>query len=46
MNEKKTNIPLELLLLNDLLCANVIDKDIYDKAAHKIVGSAKDKSAA
>lgn len=36
MNEKKTNISLELLLLNDLLRNKVIDKEIYDKAVAKI----------
>lgn len=36
MNEKKTNISLELLLLNDLLRTKAIDKDIYEKAAQKI----------
>lgn len=33
---EKTNISLELLLLNDLLRTNVIDKEIYDKATQKI----------
>lgn len=37
MNEQKTNISLELLLLNDLLRTNVIDKSIYDKAAQSIL---------
>ena len=32
----KTNVSLELLLLNDLLRAKVIDKDLYDRAAQKI----------
>jgi hypothetical protein len=36
MNEKKSNISLELLLLNDLLRTEVIDKEIYDKAVAKI----------
>ena len=31
-------ITLELLLLNDLLRANVITKEIYEKAAQKIRG--------
>ena len=39
MNEKKTNISLELLLLNDLLRTKVIDKEIYDKAVAKINAS-------
>ena len=46
MNEQKTNISLELLLLNDLLHANAIDKAIYDKAAQKIISTEKDKQAA
>ena len=46
MNEKKTNISLELLLLNDLFRANVIDKSIYDKAAQKIMTTDKEKQAA
>ena len=46
MNEKKTKISLELLLLNDLLRAKVIDKEIYDKAAQKIVSTKKEKQAA
>ena len=46
MNETKTNISLELLLLNDLLRTKAIDKDIYDKAAQKIVSAKKEKQAA
>lgn len=46
MNENKINISLELLLLNDLLRTKAIDKDIYDKAAQKIVSAGKDKKAA
>lgn len=34
--KEKTNISLELLLLNDLLRTKVIDKEIYDKAVTKI----------
>lgn len=34
--KEKTEITLEMLLLNDLLRANVITKDIYEKAAQKI----------
>ena len=34
--KEKTNISLELLLLNDLLRTKVIDKEIYDKAVDKI----------
>lgn len=37
MNEKKTIISLSLLLLNDLFRTKVIDKDIYDKTAQKIL---------
>lgn len=33
---EKTTISLELLLLNDLLRAKVIDMDLYEKAAQKI----------
>ena len=33
---EKTNIQLELLLLNDLLIKKVIDKELYDKAVAKI----------
>ena len=36
MNQNKTTISLELLLLNDLLRVKAIDKDIYDKAVHMI----------
>lgn len=34
--KEKTNISLELLLLNDLLRTKVIDKEIYEKAVAKI----------
>ena len=37
--KEKTNISLELLLLNDLLRTKVIDNDIYDKAVAKINAS-------
>lgn len=37
--KEKANISLELLLLNDLLRTNVIDKEIYDKAVAKINAS-------
>lgn len=43
MNEKNINLSLELLLLNDLLRTNAIDKDIYDKAAQKIVSTKKNR---
>ena len=36
MNKEKINVSLEILILNDLLRAKVIDKDIYDKAVQKI----------
>lgn len=36
MNQNKAAISLELLLLNDLLRVNAIDKDIYDKAVQMI----------
>ncbi len=36
MNIANVTISLELLLLNDLLGTNVIDKDTYDMAASKI----------
>lgn len=35
MNQE-TNISFEILLLNDLLRTNVIDREIYDKAIIKI----------
>ena len=34
--QKKTNISLQLLMLNDLLRANIINKDIYNRAVEKI----------
>lgn len=36
MKDKKINVSLQLLMLNDLLRTNVIDKDIYDRAVAKI----------
>ena len=33
---ENANIALQLLLLNDLLRTNIIDKDLYDRAAQKI----------
>lgn len=39
MNTEKTIISLELLLLNDLLRTNAIDRDTYDQAAQKIISS-------
>lgn len=35
---QKAVIPLEILILNDLLARKVIDKEIYDKAVIKITG--------
>ena len=46
MNQNDINISLELLLLNDLLRAKAIDKEIYDKAAQKIVSAKKENQAA
>lgn len=46
MNKNQTNISLELLLLNDLLRTNVIDKSVYDMAAQKIMTAQKEKQAA
>lgn len=37
--KEKTNISLEILLLNDLLRTKVIDKEIYDNAVAKINAS-------
>ena len=36
MNKERITVSLEILILNDLLRASVIDKDIYDKAVQKI----------
>ncbi len=46
MKDNNTYISLEILLLNDLFQRNVIDKDIYDKAAQKITSARKEKEAA
>ncbi len=46
MNDKNTYVPLEILLLNDLLHSNAIDKDIYDKALQMIVSPEKEVKAA
>lgn len=32
----ETNIALQILILNDLLFSNVIDKELYNKAIQKI----------
>ena len=42
MNTEKTNIPLEMLLLNDLLHEKVIDETIYNLAVKKIMALTKD----
>ena len=46
MNQNEINLSLELLLLNDLLLAKAIDKDIYDKAARIITEQIKVTAAA
>ena len=46
MNEKKTHISRELVRLDDVLRTKAIDKEIYDKAAQKIVSAKKEKQAA
>ena len=46
MNKEKVNISLQLLILNDLLRTNVIDKDIYDKAVQKIEATKNQPQAA
>lgn len=43
MNKEKTSISLELLLLNDLLRSQAIDKYIYDKAVQQILSAEKDR---
>jgi len=46
MNQNEINLSLELLLLNDLLLAKAIDKEIYDKAARIILEQIKVTTAA
>lgn len=46
MNPNEVNISLKLLLLNDLLRINAIDKDIYDKAARIVLEQNKATPAA
>ena len=41
-----TIISLQVLLLNDLLRINVIDKEVYDMALRKIETLKKEKQAA
>lgn len=47
ISQKETkimNTTIQLLLLNDLLNTGVIDRELYDKAAHKIAAEASDTS--
>ena len=44
--KEAVKISLAILLLNDLLLAGTIDKDVYEKAAQKIVSLEKEKKAA
>ena len=46
MNQNEVNISLELLLLNDLLRADAIDKDTYDRAIRTINEQRKTTTAA
>jgi len=46
MDQNEINISLELLVLNDLLRGNAIDKEIYDKAVQTINGQNKTTTAA
>ncbi len=41
MNEKKTTITLEILLLNDLLRTKVIDENLYNMASKIIISGEK-----
>jgi len=41
MDKKKTELSLELLLLNDLRRTNAIDETIYNMAANKIMAIKK-----
>ncbi len=43
MNKNQTIIPLEILILNDLLRRKAIDKELYDKAAQKILSAKKEE---
>lgn len=43
---RNTNISIQLLMLNDLLRSNTIDKEIYDKAVQKIETLTKSNVAA
>lgn len=46
MNKKNASSSLHLLMLNDLLRTNVIDKVIYDRAVQKINSIKKESQAA
>lgn len=46
MNKTNTTLSFQILLLNDLLNHNVIDRDIYDRATQKIETIKKEKQAA
>ena len=46
MKEKNTNTSLQILMLNDLLRTNAIDKDIYDRAVAKINSIKKEAQVA
>ena len=39
MPKEKTELSLEILVLNDLLRTNTIDQDLYDKALKKLSSS-------
>ena len=41
LNKEKTELSLEMLLLNDLLRSNSIDETIYNMAANKIMAIKK-----
>lgn len=43
MGTQNTTLSLQLLMLNDLLNQEVIDKDIYERATQKIETIVKDK---
>ncbi len=42
MLKEKTDLSLEVLLLNDLLRMKAIDKDTYDKAIRKLSSTEKE----
>ena len=43
MDKRNTNIPLEILFLNDLLRVNAIDQNIYDLAQSKLLSITEKK---